>query len=301
MKNRAFAVLAFAIALNLGIGAPALGVEIKANCVSISLDSYNQMVRPAKDSDVSILISYYNTCSTEASNVEIALATRAGLDWRIITTGGKLGQVPAYQRGQVSIRLSYYSFSETSEIINLYVKEDYPQVSKKYVAVTMVTFTKDSPAAMSPTPTPVASSTPAAQPTDPPASQESPSTKSSMSPSRKDSKGAPSVKANTPCEEEGAVSLVGKDKLVCKKNDQGLLVWTKVKESPTPEPTSASPSVEAKNSPQAKSGMASSSGINASYFLIMFIFVTIAVLISVFITLRWKRKTSKDSDPQILH
>ena len=270
---------------------PATAIELKAKCVSISLDSYNQLVRPAKDSDVTYLITYSNLCSTEASNVEIALATRAGLDWRIITTGGKLGQVPAFQRGQVLIRLSYFSFSETNDFINLYVKEDEPLANRKYVTVTSVSFARDAVATITPSPTPSANSpTLDAEPSDITSSDTSSLSQGKSKTSKPVSKQTLSPKVNAPCQKEGLISSSGKNTLICQKNDEGKFVWTIAMENKTPEAQLVTPSSETTNSPEVDKKPAEDSGLDKFDVLIVIYFATVLLSISAFLILRKKRK-----------
>jgi hypothetical protein len=86
-------------------------------------------------------IAYQNNCSKEITSVEISIVERDGYDYRILTSGGRLGKVLDKQKGQVTLNLSYSVFSDVKDTMFLSIKENYPLESKVKQALRNLDFT----------------------------------------------------------------------------------------------------------------------------------------------------------------
>ena len=111
--------------------------------------------KPGPGNTAEYKIAYQNNCSKEITSVEISIVERDGYDYRILTSGGRLGKVLDKQKGQVSLSLSYSVFSEVKDTMFLSIKENYPLESKVKQAMRNLDFTN----APRPTPTPTPSGT----------------------------------------------------------------------------------------------------------------------------------------------
>ena len=99
-------------------------------------------------------IAYQNNCSKEITSVELSIVERDGYDYRILTSGGRLGKVLDKQKGQVILSLSYSVFSEVKDTIFLSIKENYPLESRVQQAMRNLDFTSAPTPTPTPTPTP---------------------------------------------------------------------------------------------------------------------------------------------------
>ena len=133
----------------------ASGFELKSECISTTMVSQYPFPKPGPGNTAEYKIAYQNNCSKEITSVEISIVERDGYDYRILTSGGRLGKVLDKQKGQVSLRLSYSVFSEVKDTMFLSIKENYPLESKVKQAMRNLDFTN----APTPTPTPTPSGT----------------------------------------------------------------------------------------------------------------------------------------------
>jgi len=106
--------------------------------------------KPVLGNTAEYKIGYQNNCSKEITSVEISIVERDGYDYRILTSGGRLGKVLDKQKGQVTLSLSYSVFSDVKDTMFLSIKENYPLESKVKQAMRNLDFTS----APTPTPTP---------------------------------------------------------------------------------------------------------------------------------------------------
>jgi hypothetical protein len=104
-------------------------------------------LKPGSGNTAEYKIAYQNNCSKEISSVEISIVERDGYDYRILTSGGRLGKVLDKQKGQVTLSLSYSVFSDVKDTMFLSIKENYPLESKVKQALRNLDFTS------APTPT----------------------------------------------------------------------------------------------------------------------------------------------------
>ena len=111
--------------------------------------------KPGPGNTAEYKIGYQNNCSKEITSVEISIVERDGYDYRILTSGGRLGKVLDKQKGQVTLSLSYSVFSEVKDTMFLSIKESYPLESQVKQAMRNLDFTN----APTPTPTPTPSGT----------------------------------------------------------------------------------------------------------------------------------------------
>ena len=133
----------------------ASGFELKSECISTTMVSQYPFPKPGPGNTAEYKIAYQNNCSKEITSVEISIVERDGYDYRILTSGGRLGKVLDKQKGQVSLSLSYSVFSEVKDTMFLSIKENYPLESKVKQAMRNLDFTN----APTPTPTPTPSGT----------------------------------------------------------------------------------------------------------------------------------------------
>ena len=133
----------------------ASGFELKSECISTTMVSQYPFPKPGPGNTAEYKIAYQNNCSKEITSVEISIVERDGYDYRILTSGGRLGKVLDKQKGQVSLSLSYSVFSEVKDTMFLSIKENYPLESKVKQAMRNLDFTN----APRPTPTPTPSGT----------------------------------------------------------------------------------------------------------------------------------------------
>jgi hypothetical protein len=132
----------------------ASGFELKSECISTTMVSQYPFPKPGIGNTAEYKIAYQNNCSKEISSVEISIVERDGYDYRILTSGGRLGKVLDKQKGQVILSLSYSVFSEVKDTMFLSIKENYPLESRVQQAMRNLDFTS----APTPSPTPSPSS-----------------------------------------------------------------------------------------------------------------------------------------------
>jgi hypothetical protein len=125
----------------------ASGFELKSECISTTMASQYPFLKPGSGNTAEYKIAYQNNCSKEISSVEISIVERDGYDYRILTSGGRLGKVLDKQKGQVTLSLSYSVFSDVKDTMFLSIKENYPLESKVKQALRNLDFTS------APTPT----------------------------------------------------------------------------------------------------------------------------------------------------
>ena len=133
----------------------ASGFELKSECISTTMVSQYPFPKPGPGNTAEYKIGYQNNCSKEITSVEISIVERDGYDYRILTSGGRLGKVLDKQKGQVTLSLSYSVFSEVKDTMFLSIKESYPLESQVKQAMRNLDFTN----APTPTPTPTPSGT----------------------------------------------------------------------------------------------------------------------------------------------
>jgi hypothetical protein len=131
----------------------ASGFELKSECISTTMVSQYPFPKPGPGNTAEYKIAYQNNCSKEISSVEISIMERDGYDYRILTSGGRLGKVLDKQKGQVTLSLSYSVFSEVRDTMFLSIKENYPLESKVKQSMRNLDFTS------APTPAPTPSGT----------------------------------------------------------------------------------------------------------------------------------------------
>ena len=71
----------------------AVGVELKAKCMSIKIISSYPLPKPIPSRAAEYKVGYENICSSEVPSVEISLVERVNSEYRILTSGGRLGKV----------------------------------------------------------------------------------------------------------------------------------------------------------------------------------------------------------------
>jgi hypothetical protein len=136
----------------------ASGFELKSECISTTMVSQYPFPKPGIGNTAEYKIAYQNNCSKEISSVEISIVERDGYDYRILTSGGRLGKVLDKQKGQVILSLSYSVFSEVKDTMFLSIKENYPLESRVQQAMRNLDFTSAPTPSPTPTPSPSPSS-----------------------------------------------------------------------------------------------------------------------------------------------
>ena len=63
--------------------------------------------KPTPGNTAEYKVAYQNNCSKDITSVEISTVERDGYDYRILTSGGRLGKVLEKQKGQVTLSLTY--------------------------------------------------------------------------------------------------------------------------------------------------------------------------------------------------
>jgi len=105
----------------------------------------------------------------DVPSAEIALLERDGYEYRVLTSGGRLGRVLSLQKGTITLVLNSSTFEETRETIFFSIKENYPLDSKVEQSMKNVLFSPSSISVPSATPSksPAPNTVPskAAQPT----------------------------------------------------------------------------------------------------------------------------------------
>lgn len=145
--------LAFSVVfLPLTFAPTALGFEVKAKCISATISSSYPLSRPSAGGQAEYRVEYRNNCTYDIPTVEISFLERDGYDYRVLTSGGRLGRVLNQQRGTTTLVLNSSTFEETKETIFFSIKESYPLESKVEQSMRNVLFLPSSSSVPSPTP-----------------------------------------------------------------------------------------------------------------------------------------------------